>query len=198
MSAPPARILRRAARDIARRLQEAGYPAFWVGGCVRDALLGRPPGDYDLATAARPEQIERLFPRTLAVGRKFGVMVVLEAGCQFQVATFRAEADYQDGRRPGRVAFGDARADALRRDFTVNGLFYDPVRRRLHDWVGGAADDVASAFGASGLPGLEAYRLPGCGLGNCQGRRLGLGCRGRALKALRARKLNTKGSAPHD
>lgn len=152
MSAPPARILRRAARDIARRLQEAGYPAFWVGGCVRDALLGRPPGDYDLATAARPEQIERLFPRTLAVGRKFGVMVVLEAGCQFQVATFRAEADYQDGRRPGRVAFGDARADALRRDFTVNGLFYDPVRRRLHDWVGGAADLRARVIRTIGAP----------------------------------------------
>ncbi|HRD05881.1 MAG TPA: CCA tRNA nucleotidyltransferase, partial [Verrucomicrobiota bacterium] len=107
---------------------------------------------YDLATAARPEQIERLFPRTLAVGRKFGVMVVLEAGCQFQVATFRAEADYQDGRRPGRVAFGDARADALRRDFTVNGLFYDPVRRRLHDWVGGAADLRARVIRTIGAP----------------------------------------------
>jgi len=130
----------RAATAIVRRLERAGFPAFWVGGCVRDVLLGREPGDYDIATAARPAQIEQLFAHTIAVGRKFGVMVVVKGRRQFQVATFRAEADYRDGRHPGRVAFGDARADALRRDFTVNGLFYDPVRKELHDWVGGQAD----------------------------------------------------------
>ena len=98
---------------------------------MRDFLLGREPGDYDIATSALPEQIERLFKRTIPVGRKFGVMVVVEGGRQFQVATFRAEADYQDGRHPERVAFGDAEADARRRDFTVNGLFYDPVREAV-------------------------------------------------------------------
>ncbi len=152
MTAQPAKILRRAALDVARRLQEAGFPAFWVGGCVRDFLLGREPGDYDIVTAALPEQVERLFKRTIAVGRKFGVMVVVEKGCQFQIATFRAEADYQDGRHPERVAFGDARADALRRDFTVNGLFYDPVRQQLHDWVGGKADLRARVIRTIGSP----------------------------------------------
>lgn len=152
MTAQPARISRQAALEIVRRLQGAGFPAFWVGGCVRDFLLSRPPGDYDIVTAALPEQIERLFKRTIAVGRKFGVMVVVESGCQFQVATFRAEADYQDGRHPGRVAFGDARADARRRDFTVNGLFYDPVGKQLHDWVGGEADLRAKVIRTIGSP----------------------------------------------
>ena len=125
---------------MVRRLHDAGFAAFWVGGCVRDFLLGREPGDYDIATSALPEQIEKLFKRTVAVGRKFGVMVVVEAGRQFQVATFRAESDYQDGRHPEQVSFGDAKVDALRRDFTVNGLFYDPAAEKLHDWVGGEAD----------------------------------------------------------
>src|SRR5215472_4658345 len=118
--------LKTTATEIVHRLQTAGFAAFWVGGCVRDFLLERQPGDYDIATAARPEQVEKLFRRTIPVGRKFGVMVVVEGEHQFQVATFRAEADYQDGRHPGQVTFGDARADACRRDFTVNGLFYDP------------------------------------------------------------------------
>jgi len=152
MTAQPSQILRSAALDIAGRLQEAGFPAFWVGGCVRDFLLGREPGDYDISTAALPAQVERLFKRTIAVGRKFGVIVVVEKGCRFEIATFRAEADYQDGRHPGRVEFGDARADALRRDFTVNGLFYDPVRRQLHDWVGGEADLRARVIRTIGSP----------------------------------------------
>jgi poly(A) polymerase len=134
------RPAREIATDIVRRLQAAGFAAWWVGGCVRDFLLGRQPQDYDIATAALSAQIETLFPRTIPVGRKFGVMLVVEDGRQFQVATFRAEADYQDGRHPECVSFGDAMADARRRDFTVNGLFYDPVREELHDWVGGEAD----------------------------------------------------------
>jgi poly(A) polymerase len=145
---PPAET----ALAIVRRLQEAGFSAFWVGGCVRDFLLGRPPGDYDIVTSALPEQIEALFRRTLPVGRKFGVIVVVEHRQPFQVATFRAEADYQDGRRPGRVVFGDAMADARRRDFTVNGLFYDPVSRQLHDWVGGEADLRARIIRTIGAP----------------------------------------------
>jgi poly(A) polymerase len=144
--------LRERATGIVQRLQGAGFTAFWVGGCVRDFLLGREPGDYDIVTAALPEQVERLFPHTVPVGRKFGIIVVVEGEHQFQVATFRAEADYRDGRHPEQVTFGDARADALRRDFTVNGLFYDPVRGQLHDWVGGDADLKGKVIRTIGSP----------------------------------------------
>lgn len=140
MSTPTISPLRNLALQIVRRLQSAGHRAFWVGGCVRDFQLGREPQDFDVATSALPGQIEQLFPHTIAVGRKFGVMVVIEGGYQFQVATFRAEADYRDGRHPEQVTFGDAMADARRRDFTVNSLFYDPVTETLHDWVCGEAD----------------------------------------------------------
>jgi len=115
------------ATDLVRQLQRAGHQAFWVGGCVRDFLLGRSPEDYDIATSATPTQIESLFEHTIAVGKKFGVIVVVRNHQEFQVATFRAEADYEDGRHPKTVSFGDAKADASRRDFTINGLFYDPV-----------------------------------------------------------------------
>ena len=144
--------MRQVATEIVHRLQAAGFAAFWVGGSVRDFLLGREPGDYDIATSALPEQIEGLFKRTIAVGRKFGVIVVLEKDHQFQVATFRAEADYQDGRRPERVRFGDAQADAERRDFTVNGLFFDPVQNQLHDWVAGEKDLRAGIIRTIGNP----------------------------------------------
>jgi poly(A) polymerase len=143
---------RELATHIVRTLHAAGFSAFWVGGCVRDFLLGREPGDYDIATSARAEQIEALFKRTVAVGRKFGVIIVVEDARQFQVATFRAEADYRDGRHPEHVTFGDAKADALRRDFTVNGLFYDPVSEKLHDWVGGEADLRAKIIRTIGSP----------------------------------------------
>ena len=132
--------LRDTATEVVRRLQTAGFAAYWVGGCVRDYLLGREPQDYDVATSAVPDKIEALFARTIPVGRKFGVIIVLEDGFEIQVATFRAEADYQDGRHPEHVTFSNAQADASRRDFTVNGLFYDPVRQELHNWVGGEAD----------------------------------------------------------
>jgi tRNA nucleotidyltransferase/poly(A) polymerase len=144
--------LRATAVEIVHRLQTAGFSAFWVGGCVRDFLLGREPQDFDIATSARPEQVEKLFKRTVAVGRKFGVMVVVENGQQFQVATYRAEADYRDGRHPEQVTFADARADALRRDFTVNGLFYDPIAEKLHDWVGGEKDLRAKVIRTIGVP----------------------------------------------
>ncbi len=144
--------LRRIAADIVLRLQKAGFEAYWVGGCVRDFLLGREPQDYDIATSALPEQIEALFPKTIPVGRKFGVIIVLEEGHQFQVATFRIEADYRDGRRPERVEFADAKADASRRDFTVNGLFYDPASGKILDWVGGEADLRAKLLRTIGPP----------------------------------------------
>jgi poly(A) polymerase len=144
--------LRATAVEIVRRLQAAGFSAFWVGGCVRDFLLGREPQDYDIATSARPEQVKKLFKRTVAFGKKFGVMVVLEGGHQFQVATYRAEADYQDGRHPEHVTFANAEADARRRDFTVNGLFYDPITEKLHDWVGGEKDLRAKIIRTIGMP----------------------------------------------
>jgi putative nucleotidyltransferase with HDIG domain len=140
------------AKKIVQRLRNAGYSAFWVGGCVRDFLLGREPWDIDIATDARPEQIECLFKRTIAVGKKFGVIVVVESKHDFQVATFRSDEDYKDGRRPEKVIFGDARADALRRDFTVNALFYDPISKSTHDWVGGQDDLRAKIIRTIGNP----------------------------------------------
>lgn len=119
---------------------------------MRDMLLGRDPTDYDIATSASPDQVEALFPRTIAVGRQYGVMIVVEQGHPFQVATFRDEADYTDGRRPGRVRFANAQADALRRDFTVNGLFYDPGEDEVYDWVGGSADLRAGVVRTIGDP----------------------------------------------
>lgn len=152
MNELPRGAVREIAAGIVKRLQDSGFEAFWVGGCVRDFLLGREPGDYDIATNAVPDEIERLFPKTIAVGRKFGVMVVVERGEQFQVATFRAESDYQDGRHPSQVSFGDPQADAIRRDFTINGLFYDPARKTLRDWVGGEADLKARIIRTIGKP----------------------------------------------
>jgi poly(A) polymerase len=140
------------AAEIVQRLQTAGFSAFWVGGCVRDFLLGRAPQDYDIATSALAEEVERLFPHTIPVGRQFGVVVVVEQDVQFQIATFRAEADYRDGRRPETVVFANAEADAVRRDFTVNGLFYDPIARQLYDWVGGQADLTAKLIRTIGAP----------------------------------------------
>jgi len=144
------------ATSIARRLHAAGFAAFWVGGCVRDFLLKRPPQDYDIATNARPDDVERIFPRTIPVGKKFGVIIVMEGDGEFQVATFRSEADYQDGRRPGTVTFADAEADAQRRDFTINGLFYDPDTQKIHDWVGGQADLAHRVIRTIGNP-LERF-----------------------------------------
>lgn len=131
-------------RDIAlgilSRLQEAGHEAYLVGGCVRDELRGVAPQDYDVATSARPKEVEALFPKTHAVGKSFGVILVVEHGYTFEVATFRADSDYTDGRRPNAVTFSDAQTDASRRDFTVNGLFLDPLTDTVHDWVGGQED----------------------------------------------------------
>jgi poly(A) polymerase len=144
--------LKAQATKIVQQLQAAGFAAFWVGGCVRDFLLGREPQDFDIATDAKPEQIEKLFRKTIPVGKKFGVMIVIEDGHQFQVATFRAEADYQDGRRPEKIIFANAEADASRRDFTVNGLFYDPLTKKIHDWVGGEKDLRAKIIRTIGKP----------------------------------------------
>jgi poly(A) polymerase len=161
--------MRAIALDIVRRLQAAGHEACWVGGCVRDMLLGREPKDYDIATSAQPAQIEAVFNHTVPVGRQFGVVLVVEGGESFQVATFRTEGPYSDGRRPDRVEFSDARTDAGRRDFTVNGLVFDPVTERLFDWVGGEADlrarqvrtigDSRARFGEDHLRLIRAVRF---------------------------------------
>lgn len=128
------------ATDIVRRLRAAGYEAYLAGGCVRDQLLGREPVDFDIASGAPPEKVRALFPRTVPVGVDFGVMLVLEDGIPFEVATFRSDDAYLDGRRPSQVHFGSAREDALRRDFTINALFLDPVTGQVVDFVGGEAD----------------------------------------------------------
>jgi poly(A) polymerase len=141
-----------AARRIVRTLQEAGFEALYAGGCVRDLLRGVPPHDYDIATSARPEEVQALFRRTVAVGAQFGVISVLLDGGDFQVATFRSDGTYSDGRHPESVRFSDAKEDALRRDFTINGLFFDPLRGELRDYVGGRADLEAGVLRAIGDP----------------------------------------------
>jgi poly(A) polymerase len=146
------------AHRVVERLREAGYQALWAGGCVRDELLGLTPTDYDVATDARPEDVCRLFRRTVTVGMSFGVVEVLgprtrHGQLKVQVATFRADAEYVDGRHPESVRYSTcAREDAIRRDFTINGMFFDPVENRLLDFVGGQADLQARILRAIGDP----------------------------------------------
>jgi len=143
---------RRAVLRVVRRLCQAGFQALLAGGCVRDMLLARTPKDYDVATDAAPPAVQALFPRTLAVGARFGVVMVLLGGRRIEVATFRSDQAYADGRRPQRVVFTDARHDALRRDFTINGMFYDPLARHVIDYVGGRRDLHARVVRAIGNP----------------------------------------------
>jgi tRNA nucleotidyltransferase/poly(A) polymerase len=131
---------KQAAIKIVRHLRRNGFQALLAGGCVRDMLLGRAAGDYDVATDAAPQEVTKLFRRTLKVGAKFGVVIVLLEGRQVEVATFRTETGYADGRHPNAVKFADAREDASRRDFTINGMFYDPIEQKVLDYVGGQAD----------------------------------------------------------
>jgi len=131
---------RAGALQIVKRLRQNGFTALFAGGCVRDMLLGRPASDYDVATDAVPEQIVRLFRRTLKVGAKFGVVMALLDDKQIEVATFRTEGGYADGRHPQHVKFATAKEDALRRDFTINGMFYDPISQEAIDFVGGQKD----------------------------------------------------------
>ena len=140
------------ASDILKQIRRAGFTAFFAGGSVRDRLLGRPAKDFDIATNARPEEIEALFPKTVAVGKAFGVIVVVQDGAETEVATFRTDGGYQDGRRPDSVEFCGAEEDAKRRDFTVNGMFYDPAEDRVIDYVGGKADLEKRMIRAIGDP----------------------------------------------
>ncbi len=147
------------AADVALRLRGEGFETYWAGGCVRDELLGRTPADYDVATSAKPDEVRRVFGkhRTLAVGAAFGVITVLgpKPAGQVEVATFRADAPYTDGRHPAGVTFCSAREDAQRRDFTINGLFLDPVTGEVHDFVGGRDDLAAGVVRAIGVPSMR-------------------------------------------
>jgi poly(A) polymerase len=141
-----------AARRVAARLREHGHIAYFAGGCVRDMVRGLAPKDFDVATNAKPEEVQKIFPRTHAVGAHFGVIIVLEEGFQFEVATFRSDDAYIDGRHPTAVHFSSPEKDAQRRDFTINGMFFDPVANKVIDFVGGRADIDAKLVRAIGAP----------------------------------------------
>ncbi len=142
--------MQKTARAVAARLRESGHVAYFAGGCVRDIVRGETPKDFDIATDANPEAVQKLFPHTYAVGAHFGVILVVENGFQFEVATFRSDDAYVDGRRPSAVHFSSPEEDAKRRDFTINGMFYDPVAEKVIDFVGGRADIGAKLVRAIG------------------------------------------------
>lgn len=128
------------AASIVEVLQGAGFEAYWVGGCVRDMLLGYDPEDFDIATNASPLEMEKLFEKTKNIGKHFGVLLIEEGGHHFEVATFRSDGGYSDGRRPDAVMFTSAEEDAKRRDFTINAVFYDPIKGEIYDPVDGQKD----------------------------------------------------------
>ncbi len=144
--------LRDGAVSVVQTLVDAGYRALWAGGCVRDQLLGRVPKDYDVATNATPDQVMACFERTIPVGVQFGVVRVLLGDHEYEIATFRVEGGYQDGRRPTTVRWAGARDDVMRRDFTINGLLFDPLDDSLHDFVGGQQDLKLRVIRAIGNP----------------------------------------------
>ena len=160
-----------AAIGIIRKLREKGYQALLAGGCVRDMLLDREPKDYDIATDAHPEAVVKLFRRTLEIGAQFGVVMVMVNSHQIEVATFRTEGGYADGRHPNEISYSDAEHDASRRDFTINGMFYDPIEEKVIDYVDGGGDikakvirtigDPAARFDEDYLRMLRAIRFSG-------------------------------------
>ena len=175
------------ALEIVKTLGEKGHEAFFVGGCVRDALLGVECDEIDIATSATPEQIQRAFPKTVAVGESFGVVLVIKGDMKFEVATFRRESGYGDGRHPELVDYTEsAEEDVRRRDFTINGMLYDPVSGELHDYAGGLGDlerglvrtigDPGERFGEDRLRMMRAVRFASC---------LGFEIDGAALSAIR-------------
>lgn len=161
--------MRVAAEAVLGELRRHGHEAYFAGGSVRDLVMERTPHDYDIATSARPEAVMALFPRTVAVGVSFGVVIVLHGGHEFEVATFRADGVYLDGRHPTSVQFSSAAEDVARRDFTINGLLYDPETQQVIDYVGGQADiaarvvrcigDPRARFGEDRLRMLRAVRF---------------------------------------
>lgn len=154
MTKPPASTedQRRVATAVVRRLREAGHEGWFVGGCVREMLLGHEPADFDVTTDAVPDRIAELFPHVVPLGRQFGVMTVVEEGVHVEVATYRTEGGYADGRRPRHVRFASAEEDVARRDFTINALLYDPLAERVVDHVGGREDLAAGLVRTVGDP----------------------------------------------
>jgi poly(A) polymerase len=157
MNSTSPNLPREFAVQVAQQLRDAGFQALWAGGCVRDQLLGVVPKDYDVATNALPEEVRRVFgnKKTLAVGAAFGVIVVLgptRKHGQVEVATFRSDGNYLDGRRPESVVFSTAEEDAQRRDFTINGMFYDPLAEKVIDYVDGQKDLGLGVIRAIGNP----------------------------------------------
>ncbi len=142
-------------KEILATLQGAGFEAYIAGGAVRDLWMGLKPKDFDLASSATPEEVEKLFPRTEGVGKQFGIMIVITEGGPVEVARFRADAEYKDGRHPTGVVFSSPEEDAKRRDFTINGLFYHPAKGEVLDYVGGVEDLEAKLIRCVGDPALR-------------------------------------------
>ncbi len=132
--------MQKTAVSIIKKLQTKGFVAYLAGGFVRDKLMKKKPDDFDIATSAKPNQIEKLMPKTISVGKEFGVIIAIVKGHQFEIATFRSDAGYSDGRRPDAVYYTKPAKDAQRRDFTINGMFYDPVKKKVIDYVNGDKD----------------------------------------------------------
>jgi len=145
-------ILLEKAVSIVRTLKDTGHQAVFAGGCVRDKIAGRSFDDIDIATSAIPDIVESLFEHTLSVGKSFGVIVVVDGEDQFEVATFRTDSAYGDGRRPDSVTFSSMKEDACRRDITINGMFYDPIESVLYDYVGGEKDFESKIIRLIGNP----------------------------------------------
>lgn len=143
------------AKKVLSKLRNAGYQAYFVGGCVRDMLMGKPIQDIDIATNASPVIVSTIFPNTLALGAAFGIIVVKEDGRLFEVASFRNDGNYEDGRHPQRVVFSSMKEDVLRRDFTINGMYYDPFEEKLFDLVEGQKDIEKRVIRAIGHPKLR-------------------------------------------
>ncbi len=143
---------REVAVGVVRRLRDAGHEAYFAGGCVRDMLMGSGSSDYDVATSALPDEVRKLFQKSIPVGAKFGVIIVREGEVNVEVATFRSETTYSDGRHPDSVAFTSAKEDVLRRDFTINGMLYDPIDDKVIDYVGGQEDLKAKVLRTIGEP----------------------------------------------
>lgn len=140
------------AGDIVRKLKKSGFQALLAGGCVRDLIMKKEAQDFDVATSASPDEVEKLFPKTVAIGKKFGVILVVTEDRHYEVATFRTEGSYTDGRHPDWVKFTTPEEDAKRRDFTINGIFYDPTDEKILDFVEGKKDIDAKIIRAIGDP----------------------------------------------
>lgn len=137
---------------IIKQLKAAGHEAYWAGGCVRDILMGIKPKDYDIVTSAKPDEIEDILEKTIPIGKEFGVILALQDGHEYEVATFRSDSGYSDGRRPDAVEFTNIEEDAKRRDFTINAMYYDPLEDKVLDFQGGQKDIEAGLVRFVGDP----------------------------------------------